>query len=287
MSQESEKLIKQLQVERLDTYLFRGRTPKPSLPHVFGGQVMAQAMNAAARTVGPERILHSLHSLFLRAGNPDKPILFDVDPIRDGGSFTTRRVVAKQDGKAIYSCSLSFQTEEVGLQHQTPIPDDVIAPELLQPEDEYYKGIDPAVRGKIFDDVETFTAWDIRINQRININKPVVREPKRNLWLRLRGDVCDNRIMQQTLLAYCSDYGFLGVSMLPHANTLHSKRMHIASLDHAMWFHKPVDVSQWLLHVTESHWAGGGRGHVQGRFYNQQGELLATTAQECLIRIKE
>ena len=275
-------LLAALQVERLDTYLFRGFTPKPTMPRVFGGQVMAQAMNAAARTLDEGRELHSFHAYFIRPGNPEQPIIFDVDPIRDGRSFTTRRVVAKQDGKAIYNCSLSFMVPAEGFGHQQPMPPNS-APDDMESEQEYIERMSARYPGQ-FTTHALFPEWDIRWPRGFDPFRSG-GEPVLETWLRFKSPVGDNPLLNQTLLAYASDFGLLAAASLPHSINPLDSRVQLASLDHGMWFHEPCDINQWLFYRAEGHWSGYGRGLNTGKLYQQDGTLVATTVQEGLMRV--
>jgi acyl-CoA thioesterase-2 len=278
-----DKLLGFLEVERVDTYLFVGKSPKrPS--RIFGGQVAAQALNAAARSVEEDRFAHSMHAYFLRPGDPSKQIVYEVDPIRDGKSFNTRRVVAKQDGKAIFSTAVSFQVQEEGLSHQPTAPE-VVGPENLESDYEYWvrmSEIDP----------EKYPAPVINPIERRPIDRrdaldPDPREPFQNTWVRGRGDLGDDLKRHQTLLAYFSDFALLGTALYPHPYSGWSDDIQGASLDHAIWFHRPFRADEYLLYCIDSPTAEAGRGFSRGSFYNQEGLLVASTAQESLIRVRK
>jgi acyl-CoA thioesterase-2 len=275
-----DKLLTFLEVEQIDKYLFIGRSPKkPS--RVFGGQVLAQALNSAIRTVEEDRFAHSMHAYFLRPGNPAKQIVYEVDPIRDGRSFTTRRVVAKQDGRAIFNTTVSFQTEEHGFSHQIDMPI-TTEPEGLQSDHTYWT----EMAEKYPDRFQPPTVEPIErlaINRRNHLD-PQPQEPEQKLWFRALGEIGEDRTRHQTLLAYMSDFALLGTALCPHPYTGSSPGMQMASLDHALWFHRPFRADDYLLYTMDSPSAAGNRGFSRGSFYNRQGTLVASTAQEALLR---
>lgn len=283
MTDDLQQLLNLLEVERIDKFLFLGRSlVKP--PRVFGGQVLAQSLNAAGRSVEPDRLCHSMHAYFLRPGDPRKQIVYEVDPIRDGGSFTTRRVVARQDGVPIFITSLSFQVHEDGLSHQFPLPD-VPPPEALESDFEYWKQLSERFPDR-------FQAPMMPVIERYSVSRrdyldPQPKEPEQNIWFRVAagpGDLGDDPVRHQTLLAFMSDYALLGTALLPHPLTGHSPGMQIASLDHALWFHRPLRADEFLLYAMDSPSSFGGRGMSRGSFYTRSGELVASVAQESLIR---
>jgi acyl-CoA thioesterase II len=255
-------LVALLACERIENNLFRGQSQDLGWGTVYGGQVMGQSLASAARTVPEGRFIHSLHSYFLRPGGVKQPIVYDVDRIRDGGSFTTRRVVAIQNGEAIFNMACSFQVQEEGFDHNDAIPD-APAPESL---------------ARIEDRIER--PFDVR---RVDSEDG---KASRLVWLKAKGKLPDDRALHACLLAYVSDYSFVTTSLLPHNVTWQTPGMHVASLDHVMWFHRPFRVDDWLLHAIESPSASGARGLVRGRIFSRDGKLVATTAQEGLIRMR-
>jgi acyl-CoA thioesterase-2 len=280
------RLLELLDLESLEVNLFRGRSPEERQQRVFGGQVLAQALVAARRTVDEDRQAHSLHAYFLRPGDPDVPILYQVDRIRDGKSFTTRRVVAIQHGRPIFNMSTSFQVEEAGFDHQMPMPE-VDEPDTLPGElelAERHRASAPP--DKLVDD-----DWMLRerpIEQRfadaINWYQPVAQEPLQRVWLRASGELPDAQDLQQAVLAYASDLSLLDAATMPHAVTYFDDRVQIASLDHAMWFHRPFRADEWLLYVCDSPSGSNARGFARGSVYDRGGRLVASVAQEGLIR---
>jgi acyl-CoA thioesterase-2 len=249
-------LVKLLALEKIEENLFRGQSQDLGWGVVFGGQVLGQALSAAVQTVPVGRHVHSLHAYFLRPGDVSKPIVYDVDRIRDGKSFTTRRVVAIQGGEAIFNLAASFQVEEAGFEHQDVMPD-APPPESLAEEPEKAR-----------------RPFEMRIAD----------GKARLAWLRARGTLADDPALHCYLLAYVSDHAFITTALLPHGVTVFSPGMQVASLDHVMWFHRPFRVDEWLLHAMESPSAHGSRGLVRGRVFTRDGRLVATTAQEGLIR---
>jgi acyl-CoA thioesterase-2 len=279
------EIIDVLNVETLEENLFRGRHPRDS-QHVFGGQVLAQAISSAYRTVGvAEARLHSVHAYFLRPGDWTRPILYEVDRIRDGGSFTTRRVVATQYGKAIFSLSSSWQRMERGLEHSVPMPD-VPSPASLRTDKDVFSEIaktQPHVRRFS----SRFDAIDSRQVENIRMGDPVVHPPYKHTWMKTQERLSDDPELHLCMLAYMSDLDFMSTSLQPHArNPGPDGNIQGASLDHALWFHRPFRADEWLLFAKSSPSASGARGFVRGQFFNEAGELVATAAQECLIRVR-
>jgi len=251
-----DRLLTFLEVERIDKYIFIGKSPsKPS--RIFGGQVLAQALNAASRTVEEERLAHSMHVYFLRPGNPEKQVVYEVDPIRDGRSFTTRRVVAKQDGRAIFNTSISFQVDEPGLEHQFP-PLDVPPPEELESDFDYWTKI-AQEHPERFDSPRYQPLERKPVNRRDFLD-PKPQDPYYQTWFRAMGDLGDNALRHQTVMAYMSDFALLGTALMPHSYTGMSEDMQEASLDHAIWFHRPFRADEHLLYVIDSPSGSAGRG---------------------------
>ncbi len=274
------EMIELLDVETIEKNLYRGFNHDTE--HVFGGQVLAQALASAYRTVDAPHTLHSLHAYFLRAGDWKTPILYEVDRIRDGRSFTTRRVAAIQHGKAIFSLSCSWHKEESSFSHAQPMPD-VLPPESLRGDREAYQEM-----AKEFPELERFSfrfdAIDSRPVERILHTDRHEHPPVKHTWLRTRDRLPDNPELHLSMLAYMSDLDFMSTSMLPHRRHLDRTNMRGASLDHSIWFHRPFRADEWLLFAKESPNAGGARGFVRGHLFTRAGELVATAAQECLIR---
>jgi len=274
------KIVDILDVEELEQNLYRGQNHETE--HVFGGQVLAQAIAAANRTVEASHDLHSMHAYFVRAGDWNLPILYEVDRIRDGRSFTTRRVVAIQHGRAIFDAALSWHKAEPGVAHAVPMPD-VPPPEALRGDREAYLEFAkkrPEFKRFAF----RFEAIDSRQVERIGMADPADHPPLKHTWLKTRDPLPDNPEVHLAMLAYMSDLDFMSTSMLPHGRNSMRGNIRGASVDHSLWFHRPFRADEWLLFAKESPNAGGARGFVRGQFFNRQGEMVATAAQECLIR---
>jgi len=277
-----------LDLEPIEVNIFRGQNRYLGSKRVFGGQVLAQALVAAGRTVEEDRRAHSLHAYFILPGDIERPIVYQVERLRDGGSFATRRVTAVQHGRPICNCSVSFHKAEEGLEHQAAMPPDVPAPEGLPSEVELARRM-----GHLFPDPlrAVYTAerpieW--RPVDPINPFDPQRREPPVNhVWIRAVDAVPGGPLMQQAVLAYASDYGLLGAALLPHGRSFFQPTMQAASLDHALWFHRPFDAHEWLLYAMDSPSAAGARGFTRGAIYARDGRLVASVAQEGLIRVIE
>lgn len=249
--------------------------------------MIGQALVAAQRTVEADRHVHSLHCYFMRPGDPAIPIIYEVDRIRDGGSFTTRRVVAIQHGQAIFALSASFQADEEGLEHQIPAKPGVAGPDGLIGDKEFgetYSHLAP-------DHIRGYFARERPVEMRpTSIKHYITREalpPEQNIWMRVTGAVPDNRALQAAILAYISDMTLLDGSLYPHGRSVFDTEIQAASLDHAMWFHRPNRLDDWLLYQQDSPNASGGRGFNRGAFYTRGGDLVASVAQEGLIRLRK
>jgi acyl-CoA thioesterase II len=282
MSDVLAKLLELLQLERLEQNLFRGQSQDLGWGVVFGGQVLGQALSAAEQTVPEGRGVHSMHGYFLRPGDVSKPVIYDVDPIRDGKSFTTRRVVAIQNGQAIFSMAASFQRAEEGYDHQAAMPE-TTPPDRLESEQDLFRkhlaSIPEPFRQRAIAD----RPIEVRPVEFDNPLAPVVRPPERSVWYRSAGPLPDTPSIHQYLLAYASDFHFLATAMQPHGQSWLSG-IQLASLDHSMWFHRPFRFDQWLLYSVDSPTAQGARGLVRGQFFAPDGTLVASTAQEGLMR---
>jgi acyl-CoA thioesterase-2 len=276
-------LLRLLELEPIEETIFRGQSQDLGFGALFGGQVLGQALSAASHTVEGERQAHSLHAYFLRPGDARAPVVYEVECTRDGRSFTTRRVVAVQHGRPILGLSCSFQVEEPGFSHQAPAPEDVPGPEGLPSEAERVRAFgdripEPLRRGLLVE-----RPLEVRVVDPIDPFEPDRRPPRKAAWMRARGVMPDDPAIHRTLLAYASDFGLVGVTTYPHAVSWWNPEMQVASIDHAMWFHRPVRMDRWVLYVMESPNASGARGLALGRLY-QDGHLVASTAQEGLIR---
>lgn len=280
-----DELVRLLALERIEVNLFRGQSQDLGWGTVYGGQVLGQALSAAVQTVPPERQVHSLNAYFLRPGAVDMPIVYDVDRIRDGGTFTTRRVVAIQNGEAIFNMAASFQVPEIGFEHQDVMPD-APDPETVPTQADravrYVDKLPPRMRERAL----AAGPFELRTVESQDLFQPEAMPPQRRVWIKADGVLPDDPALHRYLLAYASDFAFLTTALLPHRVTWLSGGMQVASLDHVMWFHEPFRVDEWLLHVMESPRAQGGRGLVRGRVFARDGRLVASTAQEGLIRRK-
>ena len=284
MSEVLEELVNLLKLEPIENRIFRGQSQELGWGRVFGGQVLGQALSAARQTVEPERHVHSFHSYFLREGDSSKPIVYTVDCIRDGKSFNTRRVVAIQDGHPIFNLSASFQVSEQGLEHQDPMPKVIPAEEALSERAliiRHQDLIPKPLQKRLLSD----NPIEIRFADPADPLATSTRPPNHKVWLRTNGKLPDNPGLHKYLLAYASDFQFLTSCLYPHGLASFQKPMQIASLDHAMWFHRPFRMDDWLLHCVESTIASGARALVRGQVFNQSGELVASTMQEGLIRL--
>jgi acyl-CoA thioesterase-2 len=285
MTAAMDELLDILDLEKLEHNLYRGRSPQVEWQRVFGGQTIAQALVAAQRTVEPDRHVHSLHGYFMRPGDIKVPIIYEVDRIRDGGSFTTRRVLAIQHGQAIFSLEASFQVDEKGLEHQFTLPDDVPPPEGLQTQRQLLEKAEhvPAA-------IRRFWARERPLELRpVNLEHYESRDklpPRQNVWIRLAGPVPDDRALQSVLLAYLSDMTLLDTSTFAHGRGLFDPDIQAASIDHSMWFHRPHRLDGWLLYVQDSPSSSGSRGFSRGTLYARDGTLIASVAQEGLIRLR-
>lgn len=279
----ADQLVSILTVEAVEQNFFRGIATPNGTGRAFGGLVIGQALMAATATVEPERACHSLHGYFMRAGDATKPVLYQVERDYDGRSFATRRVIAIQDGRPILNLACSFHFPEKGLTHQDKMPD-VPGPDDLENEDqlaERYSDLVP----------ERFKNF-LRGNRPIELRPCALRppytseskDPVQNVWMRAKGKMGNDMRLNRAALAYASDMGLLGVSMLPHGKELLDDDMQFASLDHAMWLHDDFNMDEWLLYSAASPWAGGARGFNRGRIFTQDGRLIANVTQEGLVR---
>lgn len=280
-----EELLHLMELETLEVNLFRGESRDIGTPRVFGGQVLAQSVIAASRTVD-EGVIHSLHAYFLRAGDASAPIVYDVDRNRDGRSFKSRRVVAIQHGRPIFTLAASFQLEQDGLEHQLEMPD-MPGPEDLasghEIPEERLKQASPLLR-RWFKRTGPF---DFRPVRKTDVFNPHPQPAYSDIWFRLTAKIDVPDAMHRALLAYASDFYLVGTATLPHGISFIQPNLTMASLDHAMWFHRPVRVDEWLLYSCDSPSASGGRGLARGSIYDREGVLVASAAQEGMMRLKE
>jgi acyl-CoA thioesterase-2 len=271
MPESLEDLVELLDLETIDADLYRGRQPQTSAQRVFGGQVLGQALVAASDTVDPERVVHSLHGYFLRPGDTAVPIEYHVERIKDGKAFSSRRVVASQHEKTIFYMSTSYQQPEPGLDHSDPMPTDLVEPEDAPTLASVFE---QASGRKAEDWNKEWAALDVRL----------AGLSGRQFWIRAAGKLPDEPALHACVLAYASDLTLLGASLLPHGIIIGDRRIQPASLDHALWFHRPFRADEWLLYDQASPSASGARGFATGRLFSQDGRLIASVAQEGLIR---
>ena len=278
-----QELVDMLQVEQLEHNLFRGVSGDIGSPRVFGGQVLGQALMAAALTVEPARSVHSLHAYFLRPGDKAAKIVYDVDRIRDGGSFTTRRVVAIQHGQPIFNFAASFHVKEEGPMHQAEMPK-VTGPDGLASVSEMRRQNADRLPERLRALLLAETAIEIRQCNPWDPFNPPTRGPHNDSWMRASDRLPDNPVLHQAMLAYASDFGLLHAALLPHGLSFMNGSVQGVSLDHAMWFHDDFRMDEWLLYATDSPAAHGARGFCRGSIFTQDGRLVASVAQEGLMR---
>jgi acyl-CoA thioesterase-2 len=277
------RVVELLELERLEDNLFRGQSHDIGSPQVFGGQILGQALSAAHRTVD-DRAPHSLHAYFLRPGDFNRPVVYQVERSRDGRSYSNRRVVALQHGRPILNLAASFKAGEDGPSHQVEMPE-VPGPDGLAGLVE----INASMLDKVPEKMRRFLAheppFEFRPVEAPQIIDPSAREPRKHLWMRAWSRLPDDPQIHRTLLAYVSDYELLGTATLPHELPFGRRTIQMASLDHGMWFHRPFRVDDWLLYSFDSPSAGDGRGFSRGQIFTRDGTLVASTVQEGVIRV--
>lgn len=282
MSQAVANLLAQLDLEPIEKDIFRGHGPQAGWQRVFGGLVISQALVAAARTVA-DRPPHSLHGYFILPGDPSVPIVYQVDRLRDGKSFATRRCVAIQHGKAIFSLSASFQIEEEGLEHAFSMPS-APDPETLPSEDDILQRYGSMMPDHVRHYFERERPIEIRACDLSRYARRKPMEPFQNVWVRASGRLPDDPAIHRAVLSYLSDMTLLDTALIAHGRSVFSRNMQVASLDHALWFHRPFRADEWLLYVQDSPNSSGARGLTRGSLYSRDGRLIASVAQEGLIR---
>ena len=283
MSHAIDDLLRLLDLEPLEVNIYRGRNRDIGSRMVFGGQVLAQALVAARRTVEGPREAHSLHGYFILPGDLQAPIVYFVERLRDGKSFTTRRVTAIQHGHAMFEFAASFHVAEDGFTHQGGMPD-VPPPESLTPDIDLVRQMADRIPEALRPVLTQDRPIDFRQVEPANPFHPRARPPAQCVWLRANRPLPDETIIHQAVLAYASDYGLLGTAMLPHGVSFRSAGMQVASLDHSLWMHRPLRADHWLLYAMDSPAAAGARGFARGSFFSREGELVASVAQEGLVR---
>jgi acyl-CoA thioesterase-2 len=285
MNQLLDDLIKVMTLERLEMNLFRGESRDIGSPQVFGGQVLGQALVAATATA-EDRTVHSLHAYFLRRGDFNSPIVYEVDRALDGKHFSSRRVVAIQHGRQIFNMSASFQLAETGLDHQVAIPD-VPPPESLPDMESHYRSVAdklPLAARRVLEQKRPFEFRPVLPPDQLRREKSA---PLKHVWFRAVDKLGDGEALHRSLLAYVSDFHLLDTALKPHGISMISPKLVIASIDHAMWFHRAVRVDDWLLYAIDSPSASGARGFTRGSVFARDGRLVASAAQEGLIRVTE
>jgi acyl-CoA thioesterase-2 len=286
MSRVLDDLLELLKLEPIEENLFRGRSQDLGFRQLFGGQVLGQSLSAASQTVDLARHVHSLHGYFLRPGDAGLPVVYTVDRVRDGGSFTTRRVVAIQKGQPIFTMMASFQGDEPGFEHQATMPE-VPPPESLPSDIELLRRkahlIPESVRDKFLCDKPI----EIRPVTVVDPFDPKVCEPIKSVWFRANGLVPEDPQVHRYVLAYASDFNLITTTLQPHGANFMNRDIQMASLDHALWFHANLRVNDWLLYVMDSPWAGNARGLARGHVFTREGRLVASVAQEGLIRPRQ
>jgi acyl-CoA thioesterase II len=276
-------LLQLLELERIEDNIFRGESRDIGSDRVFGGQVLGQALSAASYTAGAREV-HSLHAYFLLPGDVNAPVVYEVDIARDGKSFSTRRVVAIQHGRPIFNMAASFQSPEKGLEHAAPMPD-VPGPDGLPD----VREVAPEILARVPEKMRRFLtgerAFELRPVEPVHLVSPPRQEPRRHIWLKTVDKIPDAAGLHRNLLAYVSDFHLVATATLPHGVHFAEGNVQLATLDHAMWFHQPFRVDEWLLYSMESPSASGGRGFALGRLFSRDGRLVASTAQEGVIRV--
>lgn len=286
MSEILDNLVSLLALEQIEENLFRGSSEDLGFRQLFGGQVLGQALSAASQTVPEGRKVHSVHGYFLRPGDARQPIVYQVESPRDGGSFTTRTVSAIQKGRAIFTLMASFHGDELGVSHQSPMPQ-VQGPEGLKSELQVALENQHMLPEAVRDSVLCPKPIEIRRINGYNPFKPSRSEPLQYIWFRADGQLPDDDHLHRYLFAYASDFNLLGTAALPHGISTWSPRMQVASIDHAVWFHRPLRMDDWLLYAMDSPSASGARGFSRGQIFNRAGELVASVAQESLMRERQ
>ncbi len=280
-----DELLKLLKLEKIEENIFRGESQDLGFGNVFGGQVLGQSLSAASQTVDASRQVHSMHGYFMRAGDSSKPIVYTVDCIRDGKSFTTRRVVAVQKGRPIFSMSASFQAQESGFDHQDTMPD-VPGPEGIESQTEASRKIAHLLPKHLVDKLVCDTPIEIRVINPVNPFAPKKMPPKKYIWFKAISNIPDDISIHRYMLAYASDFNLCTTALYPHGKTFWSSDMQMASLDHAMWFHRDFRMDGWLLYDMHSPSACRARGLNIGNIFTRDGSLVATVVQEGLIRYR-
>jgi acyl-CoA thioesterase-2 len=285
MSSVLEDLLELLKLEPIEENLFRGRSQDLGFRQLFGGQVLGQSLSAASQTVEPARHVHSIHGYFLRPGDAALPVVYTVDRVRDGGSFTTRRVVAIQKGQPIFTMMSSFQGREEGSSHQAQMPQ-VPGPEGLPSDLELLSRHAHRMPERVREKFLCEKPIEMRPVAYYDPFEPKPSEPIRHVWFRANGVLPEDPQVHRYVLAYASDFNLLATAMQPHGMTFVNPKLQLASLDHALWFHGDLRMNEWLLYTMDSPWAGNSRGLARGHIFTRDGRLVASVAQEGLLRLR-
>lgn len=288
MNEALKELLDLLDLEQIELDIFRGRSPEERIQRVFGGQVAAQALVAAGRTVPDDRDVHSLHAYFIRPGDPAIPIVYNVERVRDGRSFTTRRVVAVQHGKAIFTMSASFHVTEAGVEHQAVTMPQVVDPEglpLFQDRMLQAVGAESPLREWLSRPRPVDARYVTPLTWEAH-RDPELRGSNTNVWFRYDAELPDDPLLHVVLAAYASDFTLVDTVLLTHGLAWGASNLSGASLDHAMWFHRPFRVDEWMLYAQESPWSGAARGLARGEMFTRSGELAVSVVQEAMIRVR-
>ncbi|OTA21307.1 acyl-CoA thioesterase II [Xenorhabdus beddingii] len=282
MSQALQNLINLIHLEKIEEGIYRGQSEDLGFPQVFGGQVIGQALYAAKQTVANDRMIHSFHSYFLRPGDSSKPIVYDVEILRDGKSFSARRVSAIQHGQPIFYMTASFQGHEESFEHQNTMPV-VPPPEELESQEEMVKKMADSLPAKLKDAFST-PPLEMKLVKPHDLPDHSSKTPVRYVWFRSNGKMPEDPFIHSCLLGYASDFNFLPTSLQPHGVGFMERNMQVATIDHSMWYHRPFSMNDWLLYAIESPSASGARGFVRGHIYDRKGVLIASAVQEGVIR---
>ncbi|HEY0096876.1 MAG TPA: acyl-CoA thioesterase II [Archangium sp.] len=286
MSRVLDELLALLKLEPIEENLFRGASQDLGYRQLFGGQVIGQALSAASQTVMPERHVHSVHGYFLRPGDASLPVVYTVDRVRDGGSFTTRRVVAIQKGESIFTMMASFQGDEPGYEHQAKMPE-VPGPEELASDIELLRRRADLIPERVREKFLGQKPIEMRPVTLFDPFEPKPAEPIKYVWFRADGVLPDDPQVHKYVLAYASDFNLITTTLQPHGASFMQRNMQMASLDHALWFHGNLRVNDWLLYAMDSPWAGNARGLARGHIFTREGRLVASVAQEGLVRVRQ
>ena len=285
MSKLLEDLLTLLKLEQIEENLFRGYSQDLGFRALFGGQVLGQALSAASQTVDPTRHVHSMHGYFLRPGDASRPVVYTVERVRDGGSFSTRRVVAVQKGEPIWTMAASFQGDEPGATHQAQMPE-VPPPEALQSDLELWRQHADRIPERARDKLLGDRPIESRTVRPLDFFRPDAAPPVKAVWFRAAGELPPDPQVHKYLLAYASDFNLISTALMPHGLSFMMPHLQVASLDHALWFHGEVKTNDWLLYALDSPWSGNARGLSRGQVFTRDGRLVASVAQEGLMRVR-